>query len=255
MVYFFRFFVIGCLLWSTPSYSEEEADGPLTKSQGDAILKELRAIRQLLQEQNTRGSKKPRAPEYVDMKIEGRPYLGSDDAPIVIVEFTDYQCPFCQRFHNDTFPKLKENYIDTGKVRFVSMDLPLGFHANANAAANAAKCAGDQGKFWELRDIMIDNFRKLELADIDSYARDLRLDMTAFASCMEQKTHQGSIDADLAAAKKVGITGTPTFLVAASTDTDKVKGRKIVGAQRYEAFEGVMKTELAKQKAANQKKE
>ena len=73
---------------------------------------------------------------------------------MTIVEYTDYQCPFCQRFHVAAFPELKRNYIDTGKVRFFSKDLPLDFHANAMRAAQAGRCAGEQGKFWELRDVM-----------------------------------------------------------------------------------------------------
>ena len=90
--------------------------------------------------------------------------LGDKNAPLTVVEFTDYQCPFCQRFHVTSYPDLKKNYIDTGKVRFYSRDLPLDFHANAMRAAQAARCANDQGQYWKMREIMSANPDKLDLA-------------------------------------------------------------------------------------------
>src|ERR1035441_4839957 len=130
-------------------------DQGITREQADEILKELRQIRQLLESQQ---AKAPQAQEEQVVKakvnLEGFAMLGSKEAPLTIVEFTDYQCPFCQRFHTTAFPELKKNYIDTGKVRFYSRDMPLDFHPDAMRAAEAARCASDQGQFWRLRDVL-----------------------------------------------------------------------------------------------------
>ncbi len=127
----------------------------------------------MLQQQNARPAPQtePDPAKRAKLNLDGFQMLGSKNAPLTIVEFTDYQCPFCQRFHVTTFPDLKKNYIDTGKVRFYSRDLPLDFHANAMQAAEAARCAIEQGKFWELRDVMGANPDKL---DLDHLAADSR---------------------------------------------------------------------------------
>ncbi len=242
-----------CFLAGIPPASIAD-EAPMTRSQGEAILKELRAIRSLLEKQKPqKNTLKPQVPQYLDIDLSGRSFLGNAEAPLVIVEFTDYQCPFCKRFHDETFGKLKKEYIDSGKLRFISMDLPLDFHSNANNAALAAKCADDQQKFWELRELMINNSRNLALSDIEGYAEEAALDMVIFKSCMASKKHQPAIDADKAYAKSVGITGTPTFIIAADTSGEKVRGRKLVGAQPYSSFVGVMKTELNKAKQRAQK--
>src|SRR5262249_13967092 len=125
----------------------------MTQEQAAAILVELRHIRQLLERQIQRASLSEIPSESIRMKVDkGWPALGQSNAPVTIVEFTDLLCPYCQKAHEATFQKLKENYIDTGKVRFISRDLPLPAHAYALKAAEAVHCAGEQGKFWQLRD-------------------------------------------------------------------------------------------------------
>ena len=123
----------------------------LTRQQGEQILQELRQIRQLLERQQAKpAAQQPQEEAPTKAKItdlSGVPMLGSKTAPLTIVEYTDYQCPFCQRFHVTVFAELKKAYIDTGKVRFFSKDMPLDFHPNAMRAAMAARCAGEQGKF------------------------------------------------------------------------------------------------------------
>src|SRR5262249_34610175 len=122
--------------------------GPITREQAEAILTELRAIHQLLDRQPSSSARPASSLPTVRMAVgDGWYAVGRDDAPVTIVEFSDYECPFCRRFHLETFPELKKNYVDTGKVRFVSRDLPLDIHANAFRAALTARCAGDQGRF------------------------------------------------------------------------------------------------------------
>src|SRR6478672_2924812 len=148
----------------------------LTRQQGDEILKELRQIRQLLEKQQAKPAppqeEAPARAKITD--LSGVSMLGSKAAPITIVEYTDYQCPYCQRFHVTAFAELKKAYIDTGKVRFFSKDMPLDFHPNAMRAALAARCAGEQGKFWELRNTMGANPNSLDIEHILNFAGDLK---------------------------------------------------------------------------------
>jgi len=167
------------------------ADDPtITRQQADDILNELRQIRQLLEKQAKQAPAQQAAleqPTRASVNLEGANSMGSKDAALTLVEFTDYQCPFCQRFHLNTFNDIKKNYIDTGKVRFYSRDLPLDFHGNALRAAQAARCAGDQGQFWQMRDAMGTNADKLELDNLVKYAQDLKLDVAAFRACVKAK--------------------------------------------------------------------
>ena len=165
----------------------------MTHDQADEILNELKAIHQLLQAQGSKGSAPspvaaPAASEKVHLKVaSGWHSMGRDDAPVTIVEFTDYQCPFCRKYHTETFAQLKKDYIDSGKVRFVSRDLPLDFHPNAQRAAEAAWCAGEQNKYWELRDTMIINSSDLSKDAIGKYAQNNALDLVSFQACADSE--------------------------------------------------------------------
>ena len=221
-----------------------EKASSLTQEQGDAILKELRQIRQLLEKMVKTDSQRAEQPtpsaEGVKVQIEGSPTLGSPSAPLTMVEFTDYQCFFCRQFYLNSFAELKKNYIDTGKMRFYSRDLPLDFHANAMRAAEAARCAIEQGKFWQLRDIMGADPDKLEIANLVEDASGLKMNVAAFRSCVESEKYKTSIQTDVMEAMKIGATGTPTFVVGKST-ADGVDGEVVLGALPYSAFEEKLK--------------
>src|ERR1035438_3579240 len=210
----------------------------MTKDQADAILNELKAIHQLLlNPPATRTAvAAPAVPPSDKVKMSvgtGWYALGRDDAPVTVVEFTDYQCPFCRRFETDTFAQLKKDYIDTGKVRFVSRDLPLDFHPNAPAAAMAARCAGEQHKFWEMRDaMMLDTATDLGPDSILKYGQKTNLDMTAFGGCLKDKKYTSAIQKDAADAGALGIRGTPRFVIG-KTAKDENAGIRIVGATDY----------------------
>ena len=221
----------------------------MTKDQADAILTELKAIHQLLQnQQNTRAAAAPAAApapapsDKVKMSVGTGWYaMGREDAPVTMVEFTDYQCPFCRRFEADSFAQLKKEYIDTGKVRFVSRDLPLDFHPNAPAAAMAARCAGDQHKFWEMRDaMMLDTATDLGPDSILKYGQKTNLDMTAFRGCLSDKKYTSAIQKDTADAGTLGISGTPSFVIG-KTAKDEIAGVRIVGAVPYSVFDSTIK--------------
>jgi protein-disulfide isomerase len=224
--------------------ADKKKDEPgITREQADQILDELRQIRELL-EKGARPAEADAEPgSGIRMNLEGGPWLGSKDAPLTMVEFTDYQCGFCQQFHMTTFPELKKKYIDTGKLRFVSRDLPLDFHSNAARAAEAARCAGDQRQFWEMRDRLISNAGKLSPADLNRYAQALKLDALQFRTCMDSGKYAKTVQKDVAAAEGFGVTGTPSFLLGKST-REGVSGVILVGALPLDAFEAKFK-ELA----------
>jgi protein-disulfide isomerase len=219
----------------------QQGDG-ISRKQADEIINELRQIRQLLQQQNTRNAPpEPPPPQRATLKLDGIPMLGVKTAPITIVEFTDYQCPFCQRFHVTTFSELKKNYIDTGKARFFSRDMPLDFHPNAMRAAQAARCANEQGKYWELRDVMGANPNNLDMEGIARFAGDLKMDVNALRTCVTSDKYKNAVQADAAEAMKAGANGTPTFVVGKSTP-DGVDGELVIGALPYAMFDEKLKS-------------
>ena len=219
----------------------------ITRQQADQILNELRQIRQLLEQQQANAgaaAAQPPKAGRATLNMEGVAMLGSKDAPLTIVEYTDYQCPFCQRFHVTAFTELKKAYIDTGKVRFYSRDLPLDFHPNAMRAALAARCAGEQGQFWKLRDVMGANPDKLDIDHIVGFATDLKMDASKVRACVESEKYKEAIQADLLEAMKVGAQGTPTFVLGKSTATG-VEGEVMEGAMPFPVFDQKLK-ELSK---------
>jgi protein-disulfide isomerase len=217
----------------------------ISKEQADEILKELKAIHQLLERQKP--AVEPQVAPSLDkvhMTVAGGWYaIGRKDAPITIVEFADYQCPFCRKFHADTFPELQKNYIDTGKVRFISRDLPLGFHANAPDAAMAARCAGEQNKFWEMRDILLGRVTDLSHEALLKYATLINVDRKSFETCLNEKKYSAAIEKDVADAGALGIRGTPSFIVG-KTEKDQINGLRIGGAPPYVLLEAVIRNQL-----------
>ena len=217
--------------------------GGMTKQQADEMLKELRQIRLLLERQQA----KPAAPQEEQptrakiTDLSGVSMLGQKTAPLTIVEYTDYQCPFCQRFHVTAFSELKKQYIDTGKVRFFSKDMPLDFHPNALRAAQAARCAAEQKKFWELRDVMGANPDKLDIDHIMNFAADLRMDTVALRACVDSGKYKDTVQRDVLEAMKIGANGTPTFIVGKSVG-EGVDGELVVGAMPFEMFDAKLKT-------------
>jgi protein-disulfide isomerase len=168
--------------------------------------------------------------------------IGREDAPVTVVEFSDYQCPFCRKFHSETFPELKKNYIDTGKVRFISRDLPLDFHPDAPDAAMTARCAGEQNKFWEMRDILLGQ-ADLSPEALVKYAAQINVDMKLFETCLNEKKYSAAIQKDVADARVLGVRGTPSFIVG-KTKKDQINGIRIGGAPPYVLLEAVILNQL-----------
>jgi protein-disulfide isomerase len=167
-------------------------------------------------------------------KVEAKgPARGPEKAAITIVEFSDFECPFCSRA-KETVDKVMESYA--GKTRLVFRHYPLEFHKRAPKAAEAAMCANDQGKFWEYHDKLFANQQKLELADLKEHAQSVGLDAAKFADCLDNGKMAAVVQADMAAGKKLGINGTPAFFI---------NGVMLSGAQPIEEFKRVIDQELA----------
>jgi len=142
------------------------------------------------------------------------PTLGRPDAPVTLVEFSDYQCPFCQRFFTTTLSALKKHYVDTGKVRYVFRDFPLDqMHPQARKAAEAAHCAGEQGKYWEMHEVLFQNQRALAPPQLAEHARTVGVDGSKFDECLSSGRHAARVERGLAEGAAVGVQGTPTFVV------------------------------------------
>lgn len=211
----------------------------ITQQQADQMLKELKAIREALERVSPpAGQAEAEKPASLD-DVRG-PAMGRPDAPLTLVEFTDLQCPYCNRFSTTTFEQIKAAYIDTGMVRFVSRDFPLDFHPQALPAARAARCAGEQGKYYEMRLSLLRNASRLSPAFITATAESLKLDMGAFTPCAGSTRFDADIKRDLDVAMKLGIEGTPSFVLGRTTPTG-VTGVLVVGAQPFRTFDTKIK--------------
>jgi protein-disulfide isomerase len=219
----------------TSSFSQEVSsakDPGITHEQADAILNELRQIREYFEQQGQHRPAAPLAPQKQRMKIDSSYTLGGEDAPLTMVEFADYQCPFCREFESTTYNELKSKYIDTGKLRFVSRNLPLAMHPDAMRAAEAAMCAGDQGQYWAIRSILFRQESLLTESALLDYAANLPLDLNTFETCLKNEKHKAQILKDVEAAGLLHIDGTPAFLIGKTT-SDGVEGYLTVGAAPF----------------------
>ena len=170
--------------------------------------------------------------------------IGRDDAPVTIIEFTDLQCPYCARYASQTFPRLKRDYVDTGKLRYTSRDLPLPFHSFALPAAVASRCAGEQGRFWEYREALFASQSQLGTEPYGRIAGQLGLDVGQLEACRANGEQESNVRADLAMAAQHGIRSTPTFVIGRVVDGE-FQGEVVSGAQPYEFFKAKLDALLA----------
>lgn len=165
------------------------------------------------------------------------PVKGDENAPVTIIEFSEYQCPFCGRYVQDTLPKIEKDYIETGKVKYYFRDFPLAFHQYAQKAAEAARCANEQGKFWEYHDKVFENSENLSLENLKKWAADLGFDTGQFNECLDSGKHEEAVKKDFADGQSAGVKGTPSFFI---------NGKILTGAQPYEEFKKVIDEALGK---------
>lgn len=165
------------------------------------------------------------------------PSKGNKDAKLTLIEFSDYQCPFCGRHAGATVPQIDKDYIVTGKVRYVFRDFPLeSIHAQAAKAAEAAHCAGDQGKYWEMHDKLFANQKALAPKNLVEYARAIGLKAKPFKKCLDSGMYADKVKNSVTEGQKLGISGTPALLLGVS-DGDRVKEVKLmVGALPFSLY-------------------
>ncbi len=226
-------FFAGSYASNSNQISEEDLD--------DAIAKlELKIL------QNQLPTKQPSAP--VKISVDDDPIIGNPDAPITIVEFSDFQCPFCARFHTQTLPLIIEEYIEQGKVKLVFRDFPIqSIHPNALPASVAAECANEQNKFKEMHDVLFENqneWNKLETVDalslFNQYATEIKLDEEQFDSCLSSGKYIPEIKKDLDDGRDYGVSGTPGFFIG----NDELGYVELKGAQPFESFKKIIDAQL-----------
>ena len=188
------------------------------------------------------GNAQPSGP--VNVSADDDAYLGNKNAPITLIEFSDFQCPFCRKFYKETFPQIKKEYIDTGKARLVYRDFPLSFHSGATSAAEGAECAKEQGKFWEMHDAIFDEQEKqgsgtvqFTANDVKKWAAKIGLNTSKFNQCLDSGRYKQEVEKDIADGSVAGVTGTPAVFI---------NGRLVVGAQPFTAFKVIIDEELKK---------
>ena len=166
------------------------------------------------------------------------------------MEYTDFQCPFCGKYVHETFPQIEEEYIKTGKVKYVRKDFPLeSIHPHAFKAAEATRCAQEQGKGWEMHARLFNNQQQLATANLPQHAQEVGLDTTAFQQCLDSGKYAALIRKDMSEAQGAGVTGTPSFFLGRSDPNGKVKAtRSLAGAQAYSAFKAAIDELLAEKK-------
>ena len=217
----------------------------ITKEDVSALIQEIK--KQGVTPQVAQQATPPLQPQIIHVSIGDDPVKGDFNAPITVVEFSDFQCPFCARFHEQTLPQLQKEYIDTGKIKLVFRDMPLSFHANAMSAAVASECANEQGKFWQYHDVLFTNqaqWQSIESGEItktfSQYATDLGIETASFEACLGSQGIADEINKDMRDAAQYGVSGTPTFFIG----TEKDGFVKLVGAQPFEAFKNTIEKQL-----------
>jgi protein-disulfide isomerase len=201
---------------NAPGYGSTDGAAPVAQVQNDPIKKV----------------------ELSQLNIEGEPMIGDVNAPVTIVEYSDYECPFCAKFYSESYGKLKTEYIDTGLVRLVFKDFPLGFHEKAIPAAAAANCVqaqlGDE-KYFEMHDRIFTSQQSLSVSNLEALAIELGVDKAVYSTCVVDDVILAEINGDLAEGSQFGVSGTPSFFI---------NGNLIVGAQPFSVLKSMIDSEL-----------
>jgi protein-disulfide isomerase len=234
--------IIGIAAFFAGSYMSNLNSDQVSKEElQDAISKlELKILQKQLP------TTQPTAP--VRISADNDPIIGNPDAKITIIEFSDFQCPFCARFHTQTLPLILDEYIEQGKVKLVFRDFPIqSIHPNALPASVAAECANEQGKFREMHDKLFDNqnqWNRQETVDalslFSQYATEMNLDQETFDSCLTNGKYIKEIQKDLEDGQNYGVSGTPGFFVG----NDQIGYVELKGAQPFESFKKIIDAQL-----------
>jgi len=234
--------VVGVAAFFAGSYTSNLNSNQISEEDlQDAIAKlELKVL------QNQLPTSQPKLP--MKISADNDPIIGNPDAPITIIEFSDFQCPFCARFYSQTLPLIFEEYIEPGKVKLVFRDFPIqSIHPNAVPASVASECANEQGKFKEMHDMLFENQNKWNnqetvnaLSLFSQYATEIQLEQETFDSCLTSKKYIEEISKDLQDGQEYGVSGTPGFFIG----NDEIGYVQLKGAQPFESFKKVIDAQL-----------
>ncbi len=211
----------------------------------------IKGLKKLMETHLQKRPSVPKQPTTGKTNINDDPYMGKADAPLVLVEFSDYECFYCAKFFRETLPQIRKEYIDAGKLKHVFKDFPLGFHKKAKKAAEASLCAGEEQKYWEMHDLVFENQRQIDIPHLTSHAEKLGLELEDFKKCLNDGRYAKGIDKDINTGQKIGVRGTPSFILGRINDKGEVEGDFIRGARPYKAFKSALDTMLAETKTAN----
>lgn len=187
------------------------------------------------------------------ISVDDDPVLGNKNAPLTLIEFSDFECPFCKRSFDQLLPELKKNYIDTGKLKLVYRDFPLSFHANAHKEAEAAGCARDQSDnttYFKFHDQIFtqttSNGTGLALTQLPVIAKSLGLNVAQFQQCLDSGKFKNEVDKDISDGTSAGVSGTPSWFIGSSSKDGVINGTLVVGAQPFSTFKVIIDDELNK---------
>jgi protein-disulfide isomerase len=205
------------------------------KSEVSEVKSDMKGIKKLAEAQQPQSDNQERPVSIDDDSIKGR-----SNARLTLIEFSDFQCPYCARFYKETLPLIDREYIQTGKVRMVYRDFPLeSIHKDAQKAAEAAQCAGEQGSFWKMHDKMFENNQALGITDLKKYAVELGLSSVRFNECLDSGKYKEEVQRDLMDGQLAGVEGTPTFFVGYTGKGKTIQAVPIRGARPYAAFKQI----------------
>jgi protein-disulfide isomerase len=227
-----------CLVWVALETACPAQEERLNRIEQDLakIKEDVTVIRQMLTE-----AIHGQAPGEREVGIGDGAMRGDPKAKVTMIEFADFQCPFCAKFFNETLPQIDKEFIQTGKVRYIMRDYPLtALHPYAQKAAEAAGCAGEQGKYWQMHDKLFQNREKLEVPQLKEYAKTIGLDSQAFDVCLDTGKQASKVQKDLQEAQTLKVNGTPGFFIGLTTSGNTIKGTYIEGAQPIELYRQVI---------------
>jgi protein-disulfide isomerase len=239
--------ILALALWATVSAGASQPDkDELAKlkdevarlnAQQQQILSSLDELKKMM-----KGPGQPALKPPPTMSVAGEPFKGEPAAKVAIIEYADFQCPFCRRFDSQVYPSIRDSYVRTGKLKYFHRDMPLSFHQGAMPAARAVHCASEQGKFWEMHDSLLGDTASLTPADIDERAGKLGMNVTALDKCISSDRFADIIQRSIAEANAMQISGTPTFFIGTLDAEGNVMSVKktVVGASAFEAFKAAI---------------
>jgi protein-disulfide isomerase len=180
------------------------------------------------------------------VSLNGVPRKGAPAAKIVLIEFSDFECPYCGQHAQGPYAQIQQEYVSNGKIQYAFRHFPLEqLHPGAKQAAEAAACANDQGKFWEFHDKLFVNQRALQLPNLQEYAKSAQVDGSKFDACMTSHQMAGRVSDDLAEARRLGLSATPAFVIGELQPNQTVRvTRRIVGAHPMEVFQLALNEQL-----------